>query len=141
MVTTVQGSNAASSAERPLPPVLQLAIATLVLIVIGGILVAAYLPERAPLAPAIALLVAAVAILLVNVALLSRIRAFAWGTFFRVGGWTLLAYVFIAGMLEWVFAADGTPGDVMLLLTAMLVVYAVDIPLLFAFAVARYQPA
>jgi hypothetical protein len=126
--------------ERKLPPTLELAVATLVLVIVGGTFVAAYLPRRAPFAPALVLLAAAVAVLLVNLVLLSRVRAFAWRTFFLVGGWTLLAYIVIAGMLEWVFVADGTPGDVLALLSGMLAVYAIDIPLLFAFAVARYQP-
>lgn len=43
-------------------------------------------------------------------------------------------------MLEYVFVVDGTPRTVLTLLTAMLAIFAIDIPLLFAFSVARYQP-
>ena len=39
-----------------------------------------------------------------------------------------------------VFLRDDIPGDVMTFLIAMLVIFAVNIPLLFAFSVARYQP-
>ena len=97
-------------------------------------------PRQAPLWLPIALIVAAAGILLVNVVLLSRVRAFAWHTFFVVGRYALLAYLVIAGMLEFVFVYDKTPGTLLVLLSIMLAIYAVDIPLLFAFSVARYQP-
>jgi hypothetical protein len=126
--------------ERRLPPITEVAIATMVLVVTGGIYLAAYLPRRAPLGPAVGLLVAAGALLLWNVVTLSRVREFAWDKFFLVGGWALLAYVVIAGMLEYVFVLDHTPGGLLLVLTLMLVVFAVNIPMLLAFSVARYQP-
>jgi hypothetical protein len=42
-------------------------------------------------------------------------------------------------MIEYVFVADGTPGRPLLVLTLMLAIFAVDIPLILAFSVARYQ--
>lgn len=130
----------ADGAQRPLPPVTQLAVGTMALVIVGGIYVAAHLPQQAALWLPIALLVAAVVLLVANVVALSRLRAFAWRTFFLVGRYALLAYIVIAGMLEFVFVLDGTPGRLLVLLTLMLAVFAVDIPLLFAFSVARYQP-
>ena len=99
------------------------------------------IPQTVSLALSIALLALAAAILIVNLVVLSRLRDFAWDTFFVVGRWALLAYLVIAGMLEYVFVLDGTPGTTLALLTASLVIYAIDIPLLFAFSVAQYQPA
>jgi hypothetical protein len=122
------------------PPVTSLAVASMILVVVGGIYVAAYLPNTPSLALPAALLIASAVLLAANVAALSRIRTFAWNRFFQVGGWALLAYVVTAGMLELVFVLDGTPGPVLALLTCMLVIYAVDIPLLLAYSVARYQP-
>ena len=58
-----------------------------------------------------------------------------------VAGWSLGAYVIIAGMLEFVFIKDDTPNDPLMVLAGMLLVYAIDIPLLFGFSVARYQEA
>ncbi|HEY2428783.1 MAG TPA: hypothetical protein VGI06_07630, partial [Acidimicrobiales bacterium] len=75
-----------------------------------------------------------------NVVSLSRLRSFAWATFFLVGKWALVAYLVIAGMLEYVFVLDHTRGSVLVVLTLMLAVFAVNIPLLLAFSVARYQP-
>jgi hypothetical protein len=43
-------------------------------------------------------------------------------------------------MLEWVFVKDGTSGGQLVVLTLSLVVYAVHVPLLIGFTVARYDP-
>ncbi|MGD0384995.1 MAG: hypothetical protein ABSB73_02550, partial [Solirubrobacteraceae bacterium] len=67
--------------ERPLPPIQQIAVAVLALIVIGGIYTAAHLPRHVPQGPTIALLAAAVVLLAVNISLLARIEAFAWRAF------------------------------------------------------------
>ncbi|MDE3073868.1 MAG: hypothetical protein KGJ86_00440 [Chloroflexota bacterium] len=128
-------------AERRLPPIAQVAVLTMVLVIAGGTYVAAYLPRRAPMALPIALLAAAGLLLIGNVVTLARLRGFAWDKFFLVARWALLAYLIIAGMLEYVFALDGTPADLLVFLTFTLAIFAIDIPLLFAFSVARYQPS
>jgi hypothetical protein len=128
-----------TAADHALPPVAEIAIGTMVLIVIGGVFITAHIPRPVPLGLPILLVVAAAGLLAVNIVLLTRIESFAWSTFRLVARWAFIAYVFIAGMLEFIFVYDHTPGDVLALLTAMLAVYAIDIPLLFAFSVARYQ--
>ena len=132
--------NTAANLDRRLPPIAELAVASMIFVISGGIYLAAYLPESAPLGTAIGLLIAGVVLLLANVVALSRLHDFAWDTFFLVGRWTLLAYAVIAGMLEFVFVVDQTRGSLLVVMTLMLVVFAVDIPLLLAFSVARYQP-
>ncbi|HLG74699.1 MAG TPA: hypothetical protein VK009_30135 [Chloroflexota bacterium] len=129
------------AAERRLPPVSQLCITSMVLVVIGGIYLAAYLPGAPSLVLPTILAILAAVVMAANVAALSRVKVFAWPVFFKVIRWALLAYVITSGMIELVFVLDGTPAGVLGLLTAMLAIYAVDIPLLLAFTVARYQPA
>jgi len=126
-------------ADRPLPPVSELAIATIALVVIGGIYMAAHLPKHFSLVFPVADVVVAGAVLLTNVVLLSRIRPFAWATFFLVGKWAFAAYLVISGMLVYVFARDHTPAGPMTVLSFMLAIFAIDIPMLFGFTVARYQ--
>lgn len=135
--SSASGSEGAREARR-LPPVAELAVATLVLIVVGGIYLAAEMQAGASLAPAIVLLAAAAVLLLVNLAMLSRAAPFAWRRFRVVAGWTLAAYVVIAGMLEYVFVYDGVRGGTLAVLSGMLVVFAVDVPLILAFTVARF---
>jgi hypothetical protein len=125
--------------ERRLPPIQQVAVVVLALIVIGGIYTAAHLPRHVPQGPTVALLAAAVVLLAVNISLLARIEGFAWKVFRLVAGWVFLAYLVIAGMLEYVFIYDHTHGSQLLILSLMLAVFAVDIPLLLGFSVARFQ--
>ena len=131
----------AGQAERPLPPVPVLAVGAMACVITGGIVVAAYLPRQAPSAVPLVFLGLAIVLLLAMGLSLVRLRDFAWRKFFLVSGWALLAYLVISGMLELVFVLDGTPTNQLLLLTAMLVIFALDIPVLFGFSVARHQPA
>jgi hypothetical protein len=129
----------ASATPRALPPVTELGMASLALIIIGGIYLAAHLPEQVPLAPAVALLAASAALLAVNLALLTRVHGFAWRRFFAVGRWALLAYVVTAGLIEFTFLRDGVRGGVLVVLTLSLIVYAIHVPVLIAFTVARFE--
>jgi len=126
--------------EHKLPPVGELAILTMTLVVSGGIYMAAHIPDDVPTLLPTALTVIAALVLAVNVFMLSRVKRFAWPIFRQVAGWSLVGYGVISGLLLWVFIRDAIPNDVMTLLTASLVIFAVNIPLHFGFAVARYQP-
>ena len=133
----------ARNLDRPgssLPPISEVGIGVIAIVVTGGIYLASYLPRRAPLGPAFGLLAVAAGLLLWNVVSLARIPDFAWDKFFLVGRWALVAYAIIAGMLEYVFVLDHTRGSILLVLTLMLAIFAVNIPMLLAFSVARYQP-
>ncbi|MGH2447801.1 MAG: hypothetical protein ACRDFS_04270 [Chloroflexota bacterium] len=122
-----------------LPPVTELGVASLALIVAAGIYASAYLPQHAPLAPAVGLLAASAVLLIFNIVRLRQAPVFAWKRFYQVARWALLVYLISAGMLELIFLLDGLRGNLLLLISLMLVVYAVDIPLILAFTVARFQ--
>jgi peptidoglycan/LPS O-acetylase OafA/YrhL len=123
---------------RRLPPVAEIAVAAMALIIIGGITLASRLPRPAPLPLLVALLAAAAVLVLADVVLLARLREFAWPVFFLVAKWSLLAYAVMYGVLEFTFVYDHVAGSTLVVLTLMLVVIAVDVPMLFGFSVARY---
>jgi hypothetical protein len=128
--------------ERRLPPVTQVGMASLALIVAGGIYLSAHLPRHVPLGPAVALLAASVLLLAGNLIALARVPGFAWGRFFQVARWSLVAYSIIAGMIEYAFLRDHVSGGALVVLTLSLVVFAVHVPVLIGFTVARFeQPA
>jgi hypothetical protein len=133
---TVRGTEAS---ESRLPPVAQVAVASMALVIASGIYLAAHLPHRPPLGPAVGLLAVAGVLLVADLVVVSRLRPFNWEVFFRVGGWALLAYAVIAGMLEFIFVFDHTRGAPLVVFTLSLLVFAFDIPLILAFSVARYQ--
>lgn len=122
------------------PPVMPIAITTLILIVAGGIVVAAQYGRAPHLAIPTILLGAGAVLLIVNVVLVLRIKEFARHVFFRVLGWALLAYLVIAGILEYVFMFDHTPGKLLGLFSGLLLLFAIDVPLMLAYSVARWQP-
>jgi hypothetical protein len=122
-----------------LPPVTQLGMASLALIVAAGIYLSAHLPKHVPLTPAVVLLAASALLLAGNLAALARVTGFAWQRFAQVARWALLAYVIIAGMIEYVFLRNHTSGGPLVVLTLSLVIFAVHVPLLIGFTVARYD--
>jgi len=73
------------------------------------------------------------------IGLLVRWRDFAWGTFSLVVRWALVAYVISAGMIEFSFVRNHASGAPLLVVSLMLVLFAVDVPLIIAVTVARYQ--
>jgi hypothetical protein len=128
----------AAAAGRRFPPVAELAIVSLALVVIGGILMASYVPRRPPLGVPTTLAVVSAVLLGAGVFLLSRLQQFAWARFFLAFRWALLAYVISAGMIGFAFVYDHTRGAPLVLVLVMLVIFALDVPLIIAFTVARY---
>lgn len=127
--------------ERRLPPVTQVGMVSLALIVAGGIYLSAHLPRHVPLAPAIALLGVSALLLAGNLFSLTRVAGFPWQRMFEIARWALLAYLLIAGMIEYAFLRDHVSGGALVVLTLSLAVFAVHVPVLIGFTVARYQEA
>jgi hypothetical protein len=124
--------------ERKLPPVTQVGMASLGLIVAGGIYLSAHLPQHVPLGPAVVLLALSALLMAANLFSLRRVESFAWERFFAVAKWALLAYFFTAGLILFAFLKDHLRGGPLVVLTLSLVVYAVHVPTLIGFTVARY---
>jgi hypothetical protein len=125
--------------ERRLPPVTEIGMLSLALIVTGGIYLSSHIPGDVPLTPAVILLVLSALLLAGNLLALSRVRGFPWGRFFEVARWALLAYAITAGMIEYTFLRNDLSGGPLVVLTLSLVVYAVHVPMLIGFTVARYH--
>lgn len=121
------------------PRVTELGMLSIALVAAGVIYLAAYLPRHAPLGPAVALLAAAAAVLAANLVLLARRPGFAWARFRQVAGWMLVAYVVIAGMIEYAFVYDHTRGAVLVVMTLLLAIFTLNVPLIAGFTVARFE--
>jgi hypothetical protein len=125
--------------ERRFPPFTQIGMASLALIVAGGIYLSSHIPQHVPLGPAVALLAASAVLLAGNLLSLTRVQDFAWDRFRQVAKWALLAYLVTAGMIEYAFLRDHLSGGPLVVLTLSLVVYAMQVPTLIGFTVARYD--
>jgi hypothetical protein len=125
--------------EQKLPPVTELGVVSMALIVAGGISIASQLPGEVPLTLPVLLLAASSLVMVANLVALARVEGFNWDAFFGVAKWALVGYAVIAGILAFVFVNDGVRGGILVVLTLSLLVYAVHVPLLIGFTVARYQ--
>jgi hypothetical protein len=132
-------SAAVAGQRRQLPPIELVSVVSMALAIVSAIYLAWHLPQRPSLAPSIVLLAIAGILLAADLVLLARVRDFAWQTFWTVGRWATLAYLVITGMLEYVFIYDHTRGASLALMTITLALFAVNVPLILAFSVARYQ--
>ena len=73
--------------------------------------------------------------------LLARVQCFRWDRFFQVAKWSLLGYTVIAGMILYAFLQDHIRGGTLVVLILSLVIFAVHVPMLVGFTVARfYEP-
>lgn len=124
---------------RRLPPIAELTVCSLALVVIGGILMASYVPRQPPLAVPATLTAVSGVLVLTSGFLLSRLEQFAWPRFFLAFRWALLAYVISAAMIGFAFVRDHTRGAPLALVIVMLVIFALDVPVVIAFTVARYS--
>lgn len=124
--------------EQKLPPVTQIAVVSFALIIASGIWIVAHLPKHVPIAPSAILIALSAMLVAANLVLLSRVPGFPWNRFFAVAKWSFLAYLIISALLEYVFIKDGTRGSELLVLTLSLAIFAVHVPLLIGYTVARY---
>lgn len=130
---------ASSLLDRKLPPVTELVVVSLAMMLSGGVYLAASLPKPPGLAPVVGLLAAGAVLTGIAVILLAGIEDFAWDKFFLVAKWALLAYAVIAGILAFVFVFDHTRGGTLVVLLCTLAVFAIDVPTIIGFTVARFQ--
>ena len=136
---TKMESGSAALKRSQLPPITEVGVGALILVVIGGVYLSSYYPRRSPLLLPTILAVVSAVMVIVNIAMIVRSDSLAKTLFLKVGKWALLAYVVVAGMLEYVFVLDGTRGNALILLSLMLLIFAVDVPVIIAFTVARYS--
>jgi hypothetical protein len=127
--------------ERRLPPVTQIGMGSLALIVAAGIYLSANLPQHVSLAPAVVLVALSALLLAANLMTLSRVNDFPWNRFVDVAKWALLAYVVVAGMIEYSFVRNHVSGGPLVVLTLALIIFAVHVPTLVGFTVARFYEA
>jgi hypothetical protein len=125
--------------ERKLPPVIELGVVSMALVIASGIYLASHIPEPVDVAPAVVLLVLSVAVLAFDALQLARIPDFAWSKFWYVAKRALVPYGIIAAMLTYVFIKDDVRGGALAVLLGSLAVFAVVVPMMLAFSVARFD--
>ncbi|MCB0868198.1 MAG: hypothetical protein KDB48_05850 [Solirubrobacterales bacterium] len=125
--------------ETSLPPVTQVGMVSLALIVAGGIYLSSHIPGDVSLMPAVILLVLSALLLALNFLALARVKNFRWKRFFDVAKWSFLAYLVIAGLIEYAFVRNDVTGGTLVVLTLSLLIFAIHVPMMIGFTVARYD--
>ncbi|MGH3026563.1 MAG: hypothetical protein ACRDLR_08970 [Gaiellaceae bacterium] len=126
-------------ADIPRPPIWECGVAALICVVVSVVYLASYLPGKPNTVPAYVLLAAATLLVVAQGVLIGSLAQFSRRSFHQVAGWALLAYIVIAGMIEYVFLRNHTSGEELALLTWGLVLFTIDVPVILGFTVARYQ--
>ena len=126
--------------ERKFPPFTEVGMFSLALIVIGGIYLSAHIPQHVPLGLPTALLIASALLVVFNLCSLTRVPDFAWGRFFQVGKWALARLPVDRGADRVRVPAATTSGAARWSSSPLsLLVYAVQVPAMIGFTVARYD--
>jgi hypothetical protein len=120
-------------------PIRLFAIGSLLFAMLSAGFMAAYAPRPAPLGWPTGFLAASAALLLAASAGLFLRRGFAWRRFFVVAKYVVLMTAVISAMLEYVFVFDGMRGNALAIMSIVLAITAIDIPILWGFAVARHE--
>jgi len=120
-------------------PVVGCMLASIVCAFLSVGIIAAYLPRPAPLSWSVGFLVASAALLAGALVFLLRRRHFAWRLFFAVARWVLVLTLVFTAMAVYVFVSDGTPATTLAIMAVVLLLAAVDIPVLIGFSVARHE--
>ena len=128
-----------SAISRRFPPVAGLAVVSLAMVVIGGILMASKFPHRPPMTAPIAICAVCGVLFVVNVVLLARLHDFSFKTFWTVAGWVALAYALITGLIAYSFIHNRITGSPLVVICIMLLIFAVNVVIVISFTVARYQ--
>ena len=121
------------------PPIWECGVAALVLVVVSVVYLASYLPGKPNTIPVYVLLTTSTLLLVAQFILIGSLSSFSRTSFHAVAGWSLLAYIVIGGMIEYVFLRNHTSGEELALLTWGLALFVLDVPLILGFSVARYQ--
>jgi hypothetical protein len=125
--------------KTKLPPCDLLSVISLSFVIIGGIYMTSYMPEKPPLLGAITLLVVSAAIFLVNsILLVSRLNLIGH-VFFKVAKWIVIVETIISAMLAYVFIYDGVRSTTLVILLMFLVLFALNIPIIVSYTVAKTQ--
>lgn len=125
--------------SAPRPPIGMMCQMSLGFLVTSAVVLAAQIPGLHDVAVPIVLSAASWLLFLIGVSMLAHVGPFAWRVFRLVASRELLAELVVGGMLEFVFVYDHTPMRALAIFTSLLVVFMLDVALLIAFTVARYQ--
>jgi hypothetical protein len=120
-------------------PVIICIIITIISCILAAGIIIAHIPEPAPLWGSIMWVCIGAVLTVATVVLIIRKKPFARTLFLKVAKWVFLYILVLTGMGEYVIIFDGTRGETLLVMTIILLLFLVNIPMLWGFSVARHE--
>ncbi len=107
-------------------------------ILAAGIMIA-HFPGPAPLWGSVLWIGVAAVLTVASSVLIASKKPFSRKLFFSVAKWVFLYMLVLSGVGEYVLVFDGTRGEALVILTAILLLFLINIPMLWGFSVARNE--
>jgi hypothetical protein len=120
-------------------PVVACIVGTIISCILAAGIIIAHVPEPAPMWGSIMWVCIAAVLTVATVVLILRKKPFARKRFFTVAKWVFLYILVLSGMGEYVMAFDGMRGETLVVMTVILLLFLVNIPMLWGFSVARHE--
>ena len=120
-------------------PVIACIIGTIISCILAAGIIIAHIPEPAPMWGSVMWVCIAAVLTIATIVLILRKRPFARKLFFKVAKWVFLYILVLTGMGEYVIVFDGTRGEPLVVMTIILLLFLVNIPMLWGFSVARHE--
>ncbi len=120
------------------PIIICITLTVISCILAAGIMIA-YFPGPAPLWGSVLWIGIASALTVVSAVLILSRKTFSRRLFFNVAKWVFVYMLVLSGVGEYVLVFDGTRGEALVILTAILLLFLMNIPMLWGFSVARHE--
>ena len=120
-------------------PVIACITATVICCILAAGIMVAHFPGPSPLWGSILWVSVAAALTVVSAVLILTRRPFARKLFLTVAKWVFLYILALSGIGEYVLMLDGTTGAPLVVMTIILLLFLVNIPMLWGFSVARHE--
>jgi hypothetical protein len=122
-------------------PIIASIIGTVISCILAAGIIIAHIPEPAPMWGSVMWVCIAAVLTIATIVLILRKKPFARKLFFKVAKWVFLYILILTGMGEYVIVFDGTRGESLVVITIILLLFLVNIPMLWGFSVARHERA
>jgi hypothetical protein len=120
------------------PVVVCITLTVISCVLSAGIIISRF-PGPAPLWGSILWIGIASALTIASITLILRRKPFARDVFFKVAKWVFLYMLVLTGVGEYVIVFDKTRGEPLVIITIILVLFLINVPMLWGFSVARHE--
>jgi hypothetical protein len=120
-------------------PVVACIVGTIISCILAAGIIIVHIPASAPMWGSIMWVCIAAVLTVATMVLILRKKSFARKRFFTVAKWVFLYILVLTGMAEYVMAFDGMRGETLVVMTIILLLFLVNIPMLWGFSVARHE--